>query len=574
MKTWADFGIEIPLTGGAERFTTCPQCSATRKKKNAKCLSANIDKEVWNCAHCGWKGSLKQGEQGKPQIDRWKPPVYTRPVYTAVEPTDQLAAFFEERGISRATLARYKISLSVEWIPQQEARVPVICFPYYRDEEIINIKYRTLIDKDFRQVADAEKILYGLNDILGSEEAIFVEGECDKLALAEVGIFNVVSVPDGAPAANAKPSAKKFEYLENCLAYLEPLTKIVFAADSDPPGIALKNELSRRLGIERCWFVTWPDGIKDANQMLVEQGADALRAAISGAVPAPIEHVLSVQELAGELMAYYQDGRPRGLSTGWANLDEFFTLSPGQFTSVTGIPSHGKSEFMDALMINMIQQHGSVFAIHSPENLPIEQHLAKLTEKVTALPFFNRHETPRMTESQLIDAMNWLQPHLYIIDAPESLSVNDLLDKAKALVLQKGITHLIIDPWNELDHARPAHETETDYTSKCISRMKTFGRRHGVHIFCVAHPTKLQRDKEGHYPVPTPYDISGSAHWRNKPDNCITVWRNTQNDLHYSEIHVTKIRWKQNGKIGTCALQWDQICGRYSETQLREDQHP
>jgi twinkle protein len=217
-------------------------------------------------------------------------------------------------------------------------------------------------------------------------------------------------------------------------------------------------------------------------------------------------------------------------------------------------------------MVNLIADHGAVFAVYSPENQPIAHHLAKVAEKIIGLPFLPG-PTERMSPAQVTHAMEFLFPHLYMIDAPTNLTVDEVITKGEALVLQKGITHLIIDPWNELDHVRENGQTETDYISLAISRLKQFGRRRGVHVFVVAHPTKLQRDTDGKYPVPTPYDVAGSAHWRNKSDNCLTVWRNTQEDIHYSEIHVTKVRWKQNGHIGVCAFQWDSTCGRYSPTE-------
>jgi twinkle protein len=569
MKTWNDFKIEIPLTGGAERFTTCPQCSSTRKKKSAKCLSVNIEKEIWHCHHCGWKGTLKGGEHERPRIDRWKPQEYTRPVYLQGSPSQQAIDFCLERSISREIVERYAITVGMEWMPQLEDRVPVLQFPYMRDGQVINIKSRALAEKAFRQVADAEKILYGLDDIGDQSEIIFVEGEFDKLAFAQAGIFNVVSVPDGAPAENAKPSAKKFEYLENCASYLsETVTKIVLAVDNDAPGKALEMELMRRLGPERCWRAVWPEGIKDANQLLMERGAMALQELLAAAQPSPIEHVLTIEDLSDSLLTYYRTGRQRGLSTGYPTLDELFTVSEGQFTLITGIPSHGKSEFMDQLMVNLIAEHGCIFAVHSPENQPIAHHLAKITEKIEGQPFLDG-PNPRMSNADVMHALEFLFPHLYMIDAPEPLSVDDLIAKVEALVLQKGITHLIVDPWNELDHARRDGSTETDYISMAISKMKRFARRRGVHVFVIAHPTKLQRDQDGNYPVPTPYDVAGSAHWRNKSDNCLTVWRNTQEDIHYSEIHVTKVRWKQNGHIGVCAFQWDPLCGRYGETAHR-----
>lgn len=577
MKAWSDFNIEVPQSGGVERFTTCPACSPTRKKKNAKCLSVNTEKEIWLCHHCGWKGTLKGGEGQRPKTDRWKAPVYTRPDYPITPPDEvahpesidpRLTAFFAARGIGLETILRYDIRLSVEWMPVLEERVPVIQFPYCRGGQVINVKSRTLVGKEFRQVADAEKILYGLDDIDG-EVAIIVEGELDKLALAQADIFHVLSVPDGAPQENAKPSAKKFEYLENCQATLDGLTKIILAVDSDGPGQALERELMRRLGPERCWAVRWPEGVKDANDMLLMHGIEGLVQAIEAAQPSPIEHVVSMPELADAVMSYYHTGRQRGYSTGWANVDELFTLAPGEFTVVTGVPSHGKSEFIDAMMINMIAAHGHIFAICSPENRPTPLHIAKLAEKIEGKPFLPG-PTERMSPQEVIHALEWLTPHLYVIDSPEPLAIQEMIEKAKALVFQKGITHLILDPWNEFDHTRMPNQTETDYISYAISAMKRFGLRHGVHVIVIAHPTKLSRDKTGKYPIPTLYDIAGSAHWRNKADNGIVVWRpKIDEDPYYCEIHFQKVRRKQNGHIGTCAMEWDPACGRYAPTELR-----
>lgn len=576
-QQWSDFQIEIPAMGGNERFTICPACSATRKKKNAKCLSVNLDKGVWLCHHCGWKGGLQTGEGSRPQFDRWKAPIYARPEYPihhGSEPAPEridprLLAFFENRGISRETIEAAQIRLSEEWFPVLEERALAIQFPYLRDGQVINVKSRTLIGKHFRQVADAEKIFYGLDDIRHQTMAIIVEGELDKLALAQAGIAYVISVPDGAPPENAKPSAKKFEYLENCQAYLDPLTKIIIATDSDAPGKALERELIRRLGPERCWTVQWPDGVKDANEMLLDYGIEGLCEAIEHAIPCPIEHVLSIEDLHNAVMEYYQLGRQRGLSTGFSNLDEIFTVSSGEFTVVTGIPSHGKSEFLDALMINLISQHGHVFAVCSPENRPTAGHIAKLAEKIEGKPFLPGAQE-RMSPGDVHHALQWLTAHLYMIESPEPLSIPAVIEKLRALIFQKGITHVILDPWNEFDHSRSSGQSETDYISLAISQLKRFALRHDVHLFMIAHPTKLMRQKDGHYPVPSPYDISGSAHWRNKADNCIAVWRDTDQDPYYTEVHIQKVRRKHNGHIGVRAMQWDPICGRYQPTTLKE----
>jgi twinkle protein len=80
-------------------------------------------------------------------------------------------------------------------------------------------------------------------------------------------------------------------------------------------------------------------------------------------------------------------------------------------------------------------------------------------------------------------------------------------------------------------------------------------------VWVVAHPTKLKKLDNGGYPPPTPYDISGSAHWRNKPDNCITVYRDMEsNDV---DVHIQKVRFKEIGKIGKATLRYDVATGCY-----------
>jgi twinkle protein len=82
--------------------------------------------------------------------------------------------------------------------PAAGAQTNALVFPYMRDGELVNIKYRGS-DKSFWQIKGAEKIMFGLDDIVGAREIVIVEGEMDKLALEQAGIKNVVSVPDGAP---------------------------------------------------------------------------------------------------------------------------------------------------------------------------------------------------------------------------------------------------------------------------------------------------------------------------------------------------------------------------------------
>ena len=112
--------------------------------------------------------------------------------------------------------------------------------------------------------------------------------------------------------------------------------------------------------------------------------------------------------------------------------------------------------------------------------------------------------------------------------------------------------------------------TETEYISQSLTKVRRFARKYKVHVWLVAHPAKLRKLDNGNYPVPTPYDISGSAHWRNKADNCLTIWRNMnipENSL--VGIYVQKIRFKEIGCLGKAELKYEYNTGRYYETTYK-----
>jgi twinkle protein len=555
MKTFADFDIDLKAGASGETKTTCPKCSSSRKKKRYPCLNVNVDEGVWNCWHCGWAGTLKGGEWQRPEIRK----IYTRLAYAAPATglPEEPATWFAGRGITPEILTRNRIGYGAIYMPQIEEEVNAVQFPYFRGESTVNIKYRDG-RKNFRMAAGAERVLYGLNDI--AETTIWVEGEMDKLSMEVAGFTNCVSVPDGAPAPDSKNYETKFDFLA-----AQELAKVkthIIAVDNDAPGKRLEEELARRLGAENCLVVTWPESCKDANEVLLKRGAETLAQCIRDAKPIPVVGAFDVADLIGDLEQHYETGMPRGASTGWYALDRHYTVRPGEWTLITGIPGHGKSEFLDALTINLAAAHGWRFGIFSPENQPIALHLSKLAEKYTGRPF-NEGPTQRMTKAEFHLAADWLDRR-YTFILPESPSIDAILSVAQALVRRKGIRGLVIDPWNEIEHARTGNQSETEYISLVLSRVRQFARANGVHVWLVAHPAKLYKEASGKYPVPTPYDVSGSAHWRNKADNCIAVWRDQADDhARNVEIHVQKIRHKITGRIGMVTLSYDAVTGRY-----------
>jgi len=473
--------------------------------------------------------------------------------------------WFAGRGITESVLERNKIGWTTVYMPQREEHQDAIVFPYFRDGELINRKYRTL-DKQFRMETGAERILYGLADV--GEILVWVEGEIDKLSVEVAGITSCVSVPDGAPAEGTKDYSTKFAFLDSAERNFTNVKKHIIAVDGDRPGGLLEDELARRLGPERCWRVKWPEGCKDANDVLRKHGAEALRWFLDNAERFPIEGVFTAQSEEANVLALYHNGLDRGQSTGWASLDQHYTVRPGEFTVVTGIPGSGKSNCIDALAVNLARLHGWSFGMFSPENQPLEDHIARIVEKYVRLPFSDG-PTPRMSEGELRNGLAWVNDHFFWVlpDNEDCWEIDWILARARELVYRHGIRALVIDPWNELEPQRTAKETETEYISRVLRTVRQFGRRHDVHVFMVVHPTKLYRDKDGKYPIPTLYDCQGSAHWYNKADNGLCIWRDLLSDRREVDLHVQKVRFRQNGRRGKVILQYEAPTASYREPQ-------
>jgi twinkle protein len=569
-KAFADFRIELPHGASGEVDVLCPECSASRKKKHTKCLGVNVEKGTWLCQHCGWSGGLKQGADRSHEL-HWRKPVYTRPEVKPVSDGLDVAMvqWFATRSISAPVLRRNKISLQVVYMPQVEDRVKAISFPYYRGEDFINAKYRDR-EKNFRMEAGAERILYGLNDI-DPACCVIVEGELDKLSMEEAGIISCVSVPDGAPAINAKNYESKFTFLDTAADQLAMVKQWIIAVDNDPPGTRLEEELVRRLGVGNCRRVKWPEGCKDANDVLRNHGAAALKTCVDKAEDFPIEGVIYVNQLRKEIELLYEKGRTPGVSTGWPEMDKYFTVQPGELTVITGTPGSGKSNWLDALLVNLASNHDWITPIFSPENQPLAKHASRLMEKFIREPF-RAGPTKRMSPERRDEAMEWVSWYFPMIAPPdESDWTLDMIFKTtEALIRRHGARALVIDPWNELEHIQPSNMTESQYIGLCLRRVRQFSRRTSVHTFVVAHPKMLQRTKDGAFPMPTMYDISGSAHWYNKPDNGLIVYRDKSKPEAPVEVHVQKIRERDTGEVGQVDFRYNKVLADYEEVQQHD----
>ncbi len=552
--TFSDNGIMVKRTSGQVK-TKCPKCSQDRKKKSDPCLSVNIDTGVWNCHNCGWKGGLKKNDfmqEVKYVLPKSRP--------TISNYSDGILKYFKDRGISESTLLRNRIGEGKEYMPQVSAERNTIHFNYYKESNLINVKYRDG-DKNFKLVKDAERILYGLDDLKGCKEAIIVEGEIDKLSYYEAGFKNCVSVPNGASNLECK-------YLKD---FPDNLERVYIATDNDEPGRKLAEELSRRIGRDICYRVDFKS-FKDSNDVLVSLGKDGVANTLKRAKAYPLDGVLGVDSFDLDIDALYNNGLSRGDITGHQNFDSLFSFATSQLTVITGVPTHGKSNFLEHICMRLASQNNWKFGVFSPEHYPLQLHFSVLAEKFIGKSFRQVTKYERMSKSELnhaksfiSDKFNWIRPDgdVFTIDA--------ILESAAGLIKRHGIKGLIIDPYNKI-HAPIGSQSETQYINDFLTKLTIFKQKYDIHIFLVAHPRKMQKKDNGLYDVPTLYDIAGSANFYNQVDNGITVYRNFETES--THVYVQKVKFRHIGELGEAVFKYNLQNGRYHEFTEYPDNLP
>lgn len=565
MKTYADFGIEIPYgrTSGQVK-TFCPQCHDTRHDKHDKSLSVDLDEGVWNCHYCGWAGTLKayDGSEKRdwmkqqpwynPHRMKRQKPVYKRPTpkpVTEWRMSERALKYFAGRGISADTLKACRVTEGLEWMPQKNGQANTVQFNYYLNGELINTKFRTG-DKCFKLVSGAQLIPYLLDNIRGQKECIITEGEIDALSFYECGRHDVVSVPNGANA--------NLDYLDDFLEdYFDDKEVIYIASDTDTKGVVLRDELLRRFGAERCRVLEYGKDCKDANEHLQKYGKESLLKCLALAPEIKVEGVFQVSDFEESLDALFEHGMQKGVTIGFPNFDNLCSFETKRLCVVTGIPGSGKSEFIDEIAERLNMRYGWRFAYFSPENAPLAYHASKLIEKFTGKKFDKQH----LTFGEYKQVKNHLEQNFFFISPKDDYTLGNILEKAKFLVRRRGIKVLVIDPYNRLED-ESGGKNETLYISHLLDKMTNFAQQQDVLIILMAHPTKQPKNKDGIIEAPTLYDISGSAHFYNKADFGIVVHRNRANDT--VEVHVKKVKFRHLGELGIAYFKYNLNNGRYT----------
>lgn len=500
-----------PLRSGENRLK-CPACSSDRKSFNQHTRTLQVrdwgDRITYHCWHCGEKGAVRKGgdlfkpfkSSSKPVISKPPPKEEVKPLGVELSPLNRACyEWLEDRGISKNTA-------DLAGLRRGNCRGDLaVGFPYLNAKgEITGYKLRSIERKTFGWEGNATGFFLGHMIDPAEPSMIIHEGEMDALSSLEAGLKNPVSLPHGS-TGGSNPDDAKLACLSEAGPVLKAMKKIVVATDNDGPGRAVAAEIKRRVGLWRSYSVQWPEDCKDANDALLAGGPDLLRKIILGATPESIPGLTKPSAFKNDLMRFRRGDVLQGYSTGLSCIDHMFRITPGVFTTITGHPGHGKSEFVDQVHVNMAVREGWNFGIWSRENAGFV-HVAKLIEKFQRKRF--HHDMNNVMNDRDVEAgFELVEKHATFITsdgAPDTMET--ILDRMTGAVMRDGIKSCVIDPYNYISK-NPEVAREDLQISDMLSLGTDWAKNHECHVFFVAHPRTMDEDK-----VPSGSSISGGCY--------------------------------------------------------------
>lgn len=424
---------------------------------------------------------------------------YTRPAKpkgTSV-PVSRVREWLNGRGITDETIDAFR----VREVSRNGGTWAL--FPYLRDGEYVNAKYRNPDDKKgMGQEADAEPCLFGWHLVQPKERSIIIcEGEIDCMTVWQSGLA----------ALSVNAGAGNHQWIENDWEKLDRFSDIVLCFDHDEAGDKGATEVMKRLGIDRCRRMKMP--AKDANQWLMDGATnDDFKTAYTNAKAIDPDEMKSALEFMDSIMNLMHPVEGADVHPFLALDQQFpwFQFRPGQLTVWTGYNGHGKSLLLSQVQLGLMAQ-GERFIVFSGEMQP-EYLLERTIKQATGLG--------RPSKAYIRAALEWLNERFWIFNQAGSATIARLLEVFAYASKRYGIKHMVIDSLMMTDVPEDGPGAFTAQ-KEAIQKLCNFAKKNGCHVHLVAHPRKGKDESSS----PGKMDIAGSSKITDGADNVFTVWR-------------------------------------------------
>jgi twinkle protein len=439
--------------------------------------------------------------EDRPKRDQ---PTYKRPERPRCEKAkSKVREWLIGRGLTEQTIDEFKIG------EQLRDGKSIAVFPYMRDGELVNVKYRDVDDKrGMRQESGAEPCLFGWHLIDPKVRTVAItEGEIDAMTLHQVGM----------PALSVNAGAGNHQWIENDWDRLERFSEILVCFDADDAGRKGAHEVVQRLGIERAKPVKF--GAKDANQWL-QDGAcgEDFHAAAKEAKPLDPDELVSIADFFGQVKALLYPAAEAKLMPVLLLGDRYqnsFEFRPGELSVWTGINGHGKSLMLNQVLLGLMHQ-GEKVCVFSGEMTPTTQ-AKRLLKQATGLD--------RPTPAYIDATADWVRDRMWLFNVAGSATIARLIEVFRYAARRYGIGHFVIDSLMMTDVPEDGPGAFSAQ-KQAVQNLAGFAKAYRAHVHLVAHPRKVKDERE----APGKLDVAGSGKITDGADNVFSVWSAQKED--------------------------------------------
>lgn len=563
-------GADVKQKGNNLMFKLCPYCHGGKNGKDKDTFAIDLKTGKFNClrSSCGVTGNMITIHRdfnfslGTMVDEYYKPKkkyaTFKKPEKPIV-PKKPAIDYLLERGISEEVAQKYQITV-------QTNNENILVFPFYDENgELCFIKYRkTDFNKDTDKCKEwceknGKPILFGMFQATNTDESVIItEGQMDTLAIATCGINNAVSVPTGA---------KGFTWLPYCWDWLTKFKEIIVFGDNENGEMTLLSELKNRFPT-KIKHVRLSDykNCKDANEILIKHGKEAVLECIKNAVGFPVRKVKKLSDVA-TINPYTIEK----IKTGIEKLDQLLAggLPYGMVHVLTGKRGDGKSTLASMFVRSALKQGITTF-VYSGElrndlfKAWLDLQIAGGRNVIESYNVFGKSYD--LTQS-ITDKINeWYDDKIYIYDNTDVDDENeDLFATMKEVVQKYGCRFLLIDNlMTGITLNKSTEQSKYDKQSEFVEKLAKFAQKYNVAILLVAHRRKSVFGNSD-----TNDEVSGSADITNLAGTVISYDRDNELPESERKLILSKSRLIGNLCLQGLVMKYSENCKRVYNT-LRE----
>jgi KaiC/GvpD/RAD55 family RecA-like ATPase len=477
-------GWKYKVEGDEVRLQICPYC----KDREGTHFYINLDTGQNYCHKCDAKGSLYSLKTFTGDLM----PVKSFEQLVPEAPEEDAASLMGQVELSHMELFTNKAALeyllkerkfSIEAIKYFKLGVepsPIgdwLWYPYWKKGIVKNVKMRTLppAEKAFRRWKGGESLLFNEDAIdETSSELILTEGESDCIALWSRGIRNVVGVTIGAKGIRA-------EWIDK----LDKFERLYFAYDTDIAGNAGAGKFANRLGLERCWRISLPNGCKDVNEFFATgHTVGEWSILVERATRFDVESVRSLGKVLQDSIVnlYNTTDDSGGLSFPWDNLNRLAgKMQPGDLWIIASKPKVGKTTFSFNVAYHLATQNTPVLF------WSLEMRPERMMPRLVALHLRKDSQEVNNFEDMTRAYQEMREIPFYFAYGYRKLDFQYISDTIRQSLRRYGIQFVVFDNLHFLARSRDHMTQEISIMSQSF---KLLAEELSIPILVIARPKK------------------------------------------------------------------------------------